>query len=192
MSIITVFAVLALAAVLVWKIGAPVARFVGAALVIVSLVLVVFGAPIAPRLPMLAVGATIWLAGHFLAAYKTRFWHSRLAEGIVTGTPLRYLDPVSGREHRRARRTTRTATRRRSAVAVSGPVDHFAAWERELAQGTAPAAPAAAVANHVPARPVRPPRGVGYSKRAAKVATNLAVRKVPGARAARSAWRLLR
>ncbi len=189
MSIITVFAVLALAAVLVWKIGAPVARFVGAALVIVSLVLVVFGAPIAPRLPMLAVGATIWLAGHFLAAYKTRFWHSRLAEGIVTGTPLRYLDPVSGREHRRARRTTRTATRRWPSGAVSGPVDHFAAWEWEL---TADTAPARTVAKHVPARPVRSPRGVGYSKRAAKVATNLAVRKVPGARAARSAWRLLR
>ncbi|MGW0022286.1 hypothetical protein ACWDUD_28565 [Rhodococcus sp. NPDC003382] len=189
MSIITVVAVLALTAALVWKIGAPVARFVGAALVIVSLVLVVFGAPIAPRLPLLAVGAALWLAGHFLAAYKSRFWHSRLAEAIVTRTPLRFLDPVRGREHRRARRTAPAATRRRSADVVSGPVDHFAAWEREL---TADTAPAAAVANHVPARPVRTPRGVVYSKRAAKVATNLAVRKVPGARAARSAWRFLR
>lgn len=191
MSIITVVAVLALAAALVWKIGAPVARFVGAALVIVSLVLVVFGAPIAPRIPMLAVGVALWLAGHFLAAYKSRFWHSRLAETIVTRTPLRHLDPVSGREHRRARRTTRTATRHRSADVVSGPVDHFAAWERELTADAATVAPAAAVAKHVPARPVRPPRGV-YSTRAAKVATNLAVRKVPGARAARSAWRFLR
>lgn len=42
------------------------------------------------------------------------------------------------------------------------------------------------------ARPAGPSRGAVYGKRAAKAATNLAVRKVPGARAARSAWRFIR
>lgn len=195
MSITIVIAALALAALLVWAIGAPVARFVGAALMIVSLALVVFGAPITPRLPMLAVGGALWLAGHFLAAYKTRTWSSRLAENIVTHTPLRYLDPVSGHEHRQMRRAATGDKPEPSTGRTATPVDDFTQWERELAADVAPAAPAPTgrpVAKRVPARPDGKSRGVVYGTRAAKAAGNLAVRTVPGARVARSAWRLLR
>ncbi|WP_420753443.1 hypothetical protein [Rhodococcus sp. O3] len=107
MSNTAVIPALALGAVLVWKIGAPVARFVGTILVIASLTLIVLGAPIVPQLLVIVAGGAVWLAVHFLAAYKTRFWHSPLAELIVTHTRLRCLDPARGCEHRRAPRTAR-------------------------------------------------------------------------------------
>ncbi|WP_137725645.1 hypothetical protein [Prescottella subtropica] len=207
MTIITVTAALALAALLVWKIGAPVARFAGALMVVSSLAFIVLGDPIGDRLPWLIIGALVWLAGHFLAAYQHRFWRSRLAESIVTHTPLRYLDPVGGHEARTAR-----AERKACAAASTDtetdavddadtePVDHFAAWERELAADTTPTktAPAKTTPARTPARsprPVvnpRPSRAAVYGKRAAKAAGNLAARKVPGVRAARSAWRFVR
>ncbi len=104
MSIITAIAALALAALLIWTIGAPITRIGGALLTIASLLCIVLGDSIATRAPLLIAGVALWLAGHFLTAYKTRTWSSRLAENIVTRTPLRNLDPVSGREHRQARR----------------------------------------------------------------------------------------
>lgn len=192
MSIITAIAALALAALLIWTIGAPITRIGGALLTIASLLCIVLGDSIATRAPLLIGGMALWLAGHFLTAYKTRTWSSRLAETIVTRTPLRYLDPVSGHEHRQARRTATGDKPKPSADRTAAPVDDFAQWERELAADTAPASTGRPVAKRVPARPVGPSRGAGYGKRAAKAATNLAVRKVPGARAARSAWRFVR
>lgn len=195
MSIITVMAAIALTALLVWTIGAPTARLGGALLTIASLLCIVSGDPIADRAPLLLGGAALWLAGHFLTAYKTRAWSSRLAENIVTRTPLRYLDPVRGDEHRHARRTTTHRTPQSPADRIQSPGDDFAQWERELAADTAPAVPAPSarpVAKRVPVRPAGPSRGAVYGKRAAKIAGNLAVRKVPGARAARSAWRFVR
>ncbi|MCT7293790.1 hypothetical protein NVV99_23060 [Rhodococcus sp. PAE-6] len=195
MSIITVMAALALAALLVWTIGAPIARLGGALLTIASLLCIVSGDPIATRAPLLLGGAALWLAGHFLTAYKTRAWSSRLAENIVTRTPLRYLDPVRGYEHRHARRPVPGSTPESTPDRIQPPVDDFAQWERELAADTAPTVPALPVrpvAKRVPVRPAGPSRGAVYGKRAAKIAGNLAVRKVPGARAARSAWRFVR
>ncbi|TCN53499.1 hypothetical protein EV641_106143 [Rhodococcus sp. SMB37] len=192
MSIIIVIAALALAALLIWTIGAPIARIGGALLTIASLICIISGDSIATRAPLLIAGVALWLAGHFLAAYKNRVWSSRLAEGIVTRTPLRYLDPVSGREHRQARRAA-TGDKPKPSTGRT-LVDDFAQWERELAADAAPAAPAPTcrpVAKRVPARPAGKSRGAVYGTRAAKAAANLAVRKVPGARAARSAWRFV-
>lgn len=195
MSIITVMAAIALAALLVWTIGAPIARLGGALLAISSLLCIVSGDPIATRAPLLLGGVALWLAGHFLTAYKTRVWSSRLAENIVTRTPLRYLDPVRGYEHRHVRRIAAGSTPESTPDRIQPPVDDFAQWERELAADTAPTVPAPPVrpvAKRVPVRPAGPSRGVVYGKRAAKIAGNIAVRKVPGARAARSAWRFVR
>jgi hypothetical protein len=191
MSIITVTAALALAALLIWTIGAPIARIGGALLTIASLICIISGDPIATRAPLLIAGVALWLAGHFLTAYKTRTWSSRLAENIVTRTPLRYLDPVSGHEHRQTRRADAGDKPELSAGRTGAPVDDFAQWERELAADAAPAVTGRPVAKRVPARPATPSRGAVYGTRAAKAATNLAVRKVPGARAARSAWRFV-
>ncbi|QXF84377.1 hypothetical protein HBA53_25185 (plasmid) [Rhodococcus pyridinivorans] len=195
MSIITVTAGLALAALVIWTIGAPIARLGGALLTIASLLCIVSGDPIATRAPLLLGGAALWLAGHFLTACKTRAWSSRLAENIVTRTPLRYLDPVRGYEHRHARRPVTGSTPESNTEWTQSPVDDFAQWERELTADTAPTVPAPPVrpvAKRVPVRPAGPSRGVVYGKRAAKIAGNLAVRKVPGARAVRSAWRFVR
>lgn len=195
MSIITVMAAIALAALLVWTIGAPIARLGGALLAISSLLCIVSGDPIATRAPLLLGGVALWLAGHFLTAYKTRVWSSRLAENIVTRTPLRYLDPVRGYEHRHVRRIAAGSTPESTPGRIHSPADDFAKWERELAAGSAPAVPAPSVrpvAKRVPVRPAGPSRGAVYGKRAATIATNIAVRKVPGARAARSAWRFVR
>lgn len=195
MSLIALAALLSLAGLLIWTIGAPLLRFGGALAVIVALISIAGGDPIASRLSLIALGSTAWLAGHFLAAYKTRHWHSRLAENIVTRTPLRYLDPVNAHAYRRARREARGETTEpnseQTPATAPAQLDHFAEWERELT----PAAPAPArrpAAKRAPARPAGPSRSAVYGKRAAKAATNLAVRKVPGARAARSAWRFLK
>ncbi|MCD5422774.1 hypothetical protein LRS71_25035 [Rhodococcus pyridinivorans] len=195
MSIITVTAGLALAALVIWTIGAPIARLGGALLTIASLLCIVSGDPIATRAPLLLGGAALWLAGHFLTTCKTRAWSSRLAENIVTRTPLRYLDPVRGYEHRHARRPVTGSTPESTPDRIQPPVDDFAQWERELTADTAPTVPAPPVrpvAKRVPVHPAGPSRGVVYGKRAAKIAGNLAVRKVPGARAVRSAWQFVR
>lgn len=195
MSIITAMAATALAALLVWTIGAPIARLGGALLTIASLLCIVSGDPIATRAPLLLGGAALWLAGHFLTAYKTRAWSSRLAENIVTRTPLRYLDPIRGHEHRHARRTAAHRTPESNTHQIQSPIDHFAQWEQELAAHTAPTVPTTStrpVNKRIPVRPAGPSRSTVYGKRAAKIATNIAVRKVPGARAARSAWRFVR
>ncbi|QXC46718.1 MULTISPECIES: hypothetical protein [Rhodococcus erythropolis group] len=192
MSIIIITAALALAALLIWTLGAPVARIGGALLTIASLLCIVFGDSIAARAPLLIGGMALWLAGHFLTAYKTRVWSSRLAENIVTRTPLRYLDPVSGHEHRQMRRTTTGGESEPSAGRIQAPVDDFAQWERELAADTVPASTGRPVAKRVPARAAAPSRRAVYGTRAAKAATNLAVRTVPGARAVRSVWRFVR
>ncbi|MEE2062212.1 hypothetical protein [Rhodococcus artemisiae] len=191
MSIITAIAALALAALLIWTIGAPITRIGGALLTIASLLCIVLGDSIATRAPLLIAGVALWLAGHFLTAYKTRTWSSRLAENIVTRTPLRNLDPVSGREHRQARRAATGDTPKPSTGRTQAPVDDFAQWERELATA-APAPTGRPVAKRVPARSATPSRSAVYGTRAAKAAGNLAVRTVPGARAARSAWRFVR
>ncbi|WQB72138.1 hypothetical protein SCD75_00075 (plasmid) [Prescottella equi] len=206
MSIIAVIAALALAGLLVWKIGAPIARFGGALMVVSSLAFIVMGDPIAVRAPWLVAGAAIWLAGHFLSAYQHRFWRSRLAENIVVHTPLRHIDPVGGAEYREARREKRAARAERPAREAKAPakaakVDHFAEWERELTDDVAPATetPAKAkaparrpAAKPAPGKAAGPSRGVVYGKRAAKAAGNLASRTVPGARVARSDWRFIR
>ncbi|OFV72773.1 hypothetical protein [Rhodococcus erythropolis] len=193
------FALAALAVLLVWKIGAPVARFGGALMVVSSLVFIVAGDPIGPRLVVLVAGVALWLAGHFLAAYKGRCWRSRLAESLVVRTPLRYIDPVNGRECRQNRREARNEAvepeREPGEEARRPRVDHFAEWERELDSDAAPAPvrprrPANRPRAH--ARSARPSRGVVYGKRAAKLAATVATRTVPGARIARSALRFLR
>ena len=193
------FALAALTVLLVWKIGAPVARFGGALMVVSSLVFIVAGDPIGPRLVVLVAGVALWLAGHFLAAYKERCWRSRLAENLVVHTPLRYIDPVNGRECRQNRREARNEAaepeREPSDEARRPRVDHFAEWERELDSDSAPAPVQPRRSASRPtarARSARPSRGVVYGKRAAKLAATVATRTVPGARIARSALRFLR
>ena len=193
------FALAALAVLLVWKIGAPVARFGGALMVVSSLVFIVAGDPIGPRLVVLVAGVALWLAGYFLAAYKGRCWRSRLAESLVVRTPLRYIDPVNGRECRQNRREARNEAvepeREPGEEARRPRVDHFAEWERELDSDAAPAPVRPRRPANRPrarARSARPSRGVVYGKRAAKLAATVATRTVPGARIARSALRFLR
>lgn len=202
MSTIAALAAFALAALIIWKIGAPLGRAGGMLLVILALVKAMMGEPIGEQIVLLAGGVAIWLAAHFLHAYQRGYWGSRLAEKIVTATPLRYIDPVYGSETRRERAEDRAQARAERAATDQAPVpapvpepapapvvDHFAEWAREL---EAPA-PAPATSSHRPAARRRAPSvAPRVAKRAAKIATKVAVRAIPGARAARSAWRLFR
>lgn len=186
MSVISVL-VIALIAMLAWKIGAPVARFGGALLVIGSLVSIAFGDSVTMRGPTLLMGVVLWLLGHFATAYKSKRWHSRLAKEIVTRTPLRYIDPVDGRGRRQARRiATRNGTQQDPAN-VPRREDDFAVWEREF---TASAPPA-----RTPVSTRRTPSGQGANKnrqRVIKTAMRVVARVVPGPRALKFAWRLIR
>lgn len=191
-------AIAALATLLVWKIGAPLARFGGALMVVISLVFVTLGDPIAPLLPLFVAGVVVWLAGHFLAAYKNRLWGSRLAENIVIRTPLRYIDPINGHQCRQARRQVRgmgaESGSEHAPVEDRTQIDHFANWEREISDAAAPATPAPtpAPAPAIKSAPERPSRSAVYGKRATKAAGHYAARKVPGGRTVQSAWRFLR
>ncbi|MGO4205638.1 hypothetical protein AB4Z09_28680, partial [Rhodococcus sp. TAF43] len=170
MSFIGIAALLALAALAIWVFGAFLGRIGGGLLVITSLVSIATGGSVFDSVVLLVVGIVLWLAGHLLASYKTGYWRSRLAEGIVARTPLRLIDPVYGREYRELHRAERAAAREgreRRANGPAAPVDHFAAWEREMTDDAAPADPAPAKAparrparKPAPAKPAGPSRGV--------------------------------
>lgn len=130
---IATLAVIALAVIVIWAIGAPIARFTGVCTVILGLLLLSAGKPLLETAHMITIGAVVWLAGHVLTACKTGHWHSRLAHTLVVRTPLRVLDPIHGRHHRTAR-AARKANRSRPQP-VHRPMttnEHFAEWEREL------------------------------------------------------------
>lgn len=193
MSLIAIAALVALTALIIWTVGSLLGRLGGALLVITALISIVLDGPTGTRLALIALGSLAWLVGHFLAAYKQQVWRSRLAGAIVAHTPLRYVDPISGHEARDARRQDRSRTAKAAKQdpdKAPAPVDHFAEWEREMA--TTPAPSRRPAPKRPAARPAGPSRSAVYGKRAAKAATNLAVRKVPGARVARSAWRFIR
>lgn len=186
MSIITVLAI-GLAFVLVWKIGAPVARVGGAVIVIGSLVAIACGDSIIARTPLLLAGVVLWLLGHFATAYKRKRWQSRLAKGIVTHTPLRYVDPVDGHVRRQARRDATPATEPRHSNQVDRQEDDFDAWERECAEFPRRNRKPDSNGNTRSAR-----RPNIRRERAMKTAIRVLTRVMPGPRALKFAWRLIR
>lgn len=193
MSLIGLAALIALAALVLWTVGAPLARFGGMLMMVTAVASIALGDPILDRLGLLALGAALWLIGHMLTAFKAGAWRSRAAHTLIARTPLRVLDPVAVRTGRRRRRhgqrSTPTNAEKNTRRDETAPVDHFAEWENEMTTSREPATMVGAPVRHAPSRPSR---GAVYGKRAVKVASRYAVKKVPGARAARSVYRFLR
>ena len=191
MSLIGLAALIALAALVLWTVGAQLARFGGMLMMATALVSIALGGPILDRLGLLAIGAALWLIGHMLTAFKTGAWRSRAAHALIARTPLRVLDPVAARTGRRRRgqRSIPVSAEKNTRRGETAPIDHFAEWESELTTSREPAATAGAPTRRAPSGPSR---GAVYGKRAVKVASRYAVKKVPGARAARSVYRFLR
>ena len=194
MSLIGLAALIALAALVLWTVGAPLARFGGVLMMVTALASIALGGPILDRLGLLTVGAALWLVGHMFTAFKAGAWRSRAAHTLIARTPLRVLDPVAVRTGRRRRgqRSTPANAEKKTRRDETAPIDHFAEWENEMTTSREPATTAGAPVHHAPSRSSRPSRGAVYGKRAAKVASRYAVKKVPGARAARSVYRFLR
>lgn len=95
-------AVAFVAALMAWLIGPTVARAFGVFLAILGLFgMVDFGlrdrlGTAAISFAFLLVGLGLWLAGHWMLAYKHHGWFSPIARRLFTQTPLRRINPTRG------------------------------------------------------------------------------------------------
>ncbi|GCE40988.1 hypothetical protein Rhow_004631 [Rhodococcus wratislaviensis] len=89
-------ALLLLGVLVVWKFGSFFARFVGL-LTIVGAAMAMMVEPVS-ALPAnfltLATGIIIWLAGHWLWAYRHKTWRTRRALSAFSRTGLHHLAPI--------------------------------------------------------------------------------------------------
>jgi hypothetical protein len=90
----TTLALIALIALGAWLIGSLVLRIGGALIVIAGLVGAAQGE--ASGLLVAAIGVVVWLAGHWLYAYRHHVYRSPLARRLFLSRPLRALDPTRG------------------------------------------------------------------------------------------------
>lgn len=93
-EVIVALALTALIALAAWRAGSLVLRIAGGVLVLAGLI----GAATtsAAGLFIAAVGALVWLAGHWLYAARHHAWASPLAHRLFKQTPLRQFDPTRG------------------------------------------------------------------------------------------------
>ncbi|MGY1969007.1 hypothetical protein ACW9HH_32635 [Nocardia gipuzkoensis] len=80
--------------VVVWVFGDTVARWTGLLLLVAGAGYMVGG--LVRGAMMAAVGLLLWLAGHWVFAYKHHVWKSALAQRMFTSPRLRRLDPTRG------------------------------------------------------------------------------------------------
>ncbi len=103
-----------LVALAAWVFGSGIARAAGGLLAIIALVRIAAGHE-SPRMWMfLAVGAGLWLFGHWLWAAKHKLWRSRLALSIFSTPLLDRLAPIPTNRIRRQPRPGRRWVQPRS------------------------------------------------------------------------------
>ncbi|WP_293003383.1 hypothetical protein [Mycobacterium sp.] len=91
-----------LLAVVAWLIGPFVMRAVGIFVAVFGLAfMIVCGTkdllvPAAGYFVVFSVGVGMWLAGHWVLAYKYHAWSSPIAQRVFSQTLLRRLDPTRG------------------------------------------------------------------------------------------------
>ncbi|MGW4719913.1 hypothetical protein [Nocardia sp. NPDC004260] len=78
----------------IWVFGDTIARWTGLLLVVAGAGYMVGG--LARGAAMAAVGLLLWLAGHWLFAYKHHVWRSGLPQRLFVIRRLRRLDPTRG------------------------------------------------------------------------------------------------
>lgn len=109
-DVIAALAVAALIALVAWFAGSLALRVAGFVLAVVGLLGTATTSPVG--LLVAAIGALLWLAGHWLYGVRHHTLAGPLAERLFWQTPLRRIDPTRGygvptapvRQRRRARR----------------------------------------------------------------------------------------
>ncbi|MBN9636645.1 MAG: hypothetical protein J0H22_15890 [Actinobacteria bacterium] len=100
-----IFAYLAIAFVIAlaaWLFGSIIARAGGVFFVLLGLLgMAVYGTrnqagPAATCFIAFLGGLALWLAGHWIYAYKHHVWSSAIARRLFNKTPLRRIDPTRG------------------------------------------------------------------------------------------------
>ncbi|MFL0278111.1 hypothetical protein [Mycobacterium sp. SMC-19] len=104
--VFTYLSVAIVVAIIAWWFGSAVARFAG-------ILLMGFGVSgmfwsglsnyldaAAISVVTLLIGVMLWLAGHWMYAYKHHAWRGPFVQRLFNQTPLRRLDPTRGWGHR--------------------------------------------------------------------------------------------
>lgn len=84
-------------ALVAWKIGSFVARFIGGLLIVLTIAGLIRGGPYFGEMNVplvLAVGFALWLFGHWLFAFKHKGWRSSLALRVFSLPILRIVAPI--------------------------------------------------------------------------------------------------
>jgi predicted membrane channel-forming protein YqfA (hemolysin III family) len=95
-GLVELFALLAIVALLAWRVGSFALRIGGVLLVLLGLVGVAFAHEIASGLAAIVLGGAAWLAGHWLYAYRHHEYRSPLAERAFLHLLPRRVDPTRG------------------------------------------------------------------------------------------------
>ncbi|ANS32677.1 putative membrane protein (plasmid) [Rhodococcus opacus] len=90
----SVAALIAIGALLVWAFGSITARLVGALIIFEGLLRIGFTGPGPLSVAILAIGVAAWLLGHWIWAYKHKIWRTRLALNVYSLPGLHRLAPI--------------------------------------------------------------------------------------------------
>lgn len=93
-DVIVALALAALIALAAWLVGSLVMRIAGVVFVVAGLMGTATTSP--AGLLVAAIGALLWLAGHWLYAVRHHAFASPLAERLYKQTPLRRFDATRG------------------------------------------------------------------------------------------------
>lgn len=119
-------AALAIAAILLWVFGSALGRVVGGGIAFYALIQLANSGNSVASYRLLAIGAAVWIAGHWLFAFKHRVWRSRFALLIFSQPIAHRFAPIpTDYQPRRSRtRSWREEIERhdqRDSVAVEEP-----------------------------------------------------------------------
>lgn len=81
-------------ALLIWIFGAALGRLVGALVIIYALIKLTNDGTDIHAWQYLAAGVAIWLAGHWLWAYKHKAWRNHLALNLFSQPLIHHLAPI--------------------------------------------------------------------------------------------------
>jgi hypothetical protein len=96
MAFVSVVALVILVAAATWKLGSFVLRAVGMLLIVSTLVGELYAPRVIFGLVGMAVGLALWLAGHWLYAFRHHVYRGTLAQRIFLQVLPERLDPTRG------------------------------------------------------------------------------------------------
>jgi hypothetical protein len=90
----SVAALIAIGALLIWAFGSITARLIGALIAFEGLLRIGYTGAGPLSVAILATGIGAWLLGHWIWAYKHKTWRTRLALNAYSLPGLHYLAPI--------------------------------------------------------------------------------------------------